>query len=165
MLKPANLSLNAKAGKKILRLVAGFFVYGQVCFSGKTHLHEQRHLLLEIVIGFAHPCLLLNTWWCQWRTPVDCLCDATAGLLIFGSVVHLPGQRFALFFFFCACVCLPYCCSFVFLFKTNPPRGEAKTNMFVFPLVVPKLLFVRRCRFTLTFFFCLCCCFLGVFFS
>uniref|UniRef100_H3C567 Teneurin-4 n=1 Tax=Tetraodon nigroviridis TaxID=99883 RepID=H3C567_TETNG len=49
--------------------------------------------LEEIVIGFAHPCLLLNTWWCQWRTPVDCLCDATAGITVdkYGVIFFVDG--------------------------------------------------------------------------
>lgn len=61
------------------------------------------------------------------------------------SVVHLPGQGYFYVYliFFCACVFFPCCFSLVFLFKTNSPEGEGKTNMFVFPLVLRELLFVR----------------------
>lgn len=104
--KNCKSALNTKAVKNILRLIAGFFVHWQVCFPGETHLHEQKYILLEIAMGFAHPCLLLNTCWCQWRTPVDCFCDATAGFgYIWLCCASARSGIFAhIFIFLCLCL-------------------------------------------------------------
>lgn len=120
-----------------MRLVAGFLLL-LLLFMGKLALQEKLTCMdrspffrkLEQVLR-----LRVCFCWCDWRRPsIDRFCCASARSGIFVRI-------FNFFFFFCACVCFvfPCCFSFVFLFKTNSPNGEGKTNMFVFPLVLPEL--------------------------
>lgn len=84
--KPVPAGVNAKScqfsikkRKAATKVELSCWIWSQ---AAQTLLLES--ILLQVVTDFAPPCLFVMTCWHQRRIPVDCVCDATSGLVIFG---------------------------------------------------------------------------------